>query len=364
MLPEDLPLDAPRFAAEILTASSAGLARLAAEKVVPRLERPEVYGTDPLGSWRQHITGRLADLSLALADGRQPWFADQVGWAKVALRSRGAPESDLLASLQCLREVLAAELPDRARAPCVACLDDVIARFDALGVERKDSALPDTVPGRLASRYVLALLEGDRRKACDLVVDAVRDGRISAQDALLDVCLAAQRELGRMWHLDEITVAEEHFVSTTTVRLLAQILAVSQRAPANGRTVLAAAVAQDGHDIGLRAVADLFELDGWRVVFLGAQVPVDDLVWATEAFRPDVIVLSGTLGAHVRGVADAVRTLRERSVPVPPVIVGGHAFPPGGDAQALVDADVVVHAARDCVPAARRLLGLDATPAA
>ncbi|MCB9898486.1 MAG: cobalamin B12-binding domain-containing protein [Planctomycetes bacterium] len=352
-------MDATRFAAEILSASSSGLARLAAERVVPALANPAAYGSDAFQSWRQHLAGRLADLSLALAENRGEWFAEQVGWAKVAFRSRGAPESDLLLSLRALRDVLASELPSGVGEASVTCLDDVITRFDRLGTSETPGLSTESGAGRLASQYVLALLEGDRRRACDLVLDAVRAGDITPQDAIVHVGLSAQRELGRMWHLDEVTIAEEHFVSATTVRLMEQVLGLATCAPSNGKTVLAAALDNDVHDIGLRAVTDLFELDGWRVIFLGAQMPVEDLLWASDAFKPDLVVLSATLGTHVRSVAEAIAQLRLRRADPPPVLVGGTAFLSEREAEDLVGADAVVMSAGEALPVARRLVGLD-----
>ena len=90
-----------------------------------------------------------------------------------------------------------------------------------------------------------------------------------------------------MWQLDEITIAEEHFVSNTVVALIARIVALAPPAAENGRTVVAATLEGDPHDIGMQAVCALFEMDGWRLVPLGSGLPVDDLVREMEARLPD-----------------------------------------------------------------------------
>ena len=68
-----------------------------------------------------------------------------------------------------------------------------------------------------------------------------------------------------MWLANEINVAEEHFASHTTKMVMAQLLPHATIQPSNGKTMLAAAVAGNQHDIGLQAVADFFEMDGWGV---------------------------------------------------------------------------------------------------
>ena len=143
--------------------------------------------------------------------------------------------------------------------------------------------LPDTPHGRLASTYLLALLEGDRRSASRTILDAV-DSPENVQNIYLRVLLPAQAELGRMWMAGEINVAEEHFASHTTKIVMGQLLSRAEFQPHNGKTVLAAAVAGNRHDIGLQAVADFFDMAGWRTIQLGADVPITDLALATECF--------------------------------------------------------------------------------
>jgi hypothetical protein len=49
--------------------------------------------------------------------------------------------------------------------------------------------------------------------------------------------MPAQAELGMMWHADEISVAEEHFVSPTTRKVIAQVMARAPRLPTKGKTM-------------------------------------------------------------------------------------------------------------------------------
>ncbi|MFO7900020.1 MAG: cobalamin-dependent protein, partial [Planctomycetota bacterium] len=97
----------------------------------------------------------------------------------------------------------------------------------------------------------------------------------------------------------EINVAEEHFASQTTKMVMAQLLLKAVPKPPNGKTILAAAAANNQHDIGLQAVADFFEMEGWRTIQLGANVPVDDLVKAVECFQVDLLALSAALHVQI-----------------------------------------------------------------
>ncbi|MHC4846427.1 MAG: cobalamin B12-binding domain-containing protein [Planctomycetota bacterium] len=344
--------------------STPGLARLAAESLLSRLDAPERFGADAQSIWRDHLASRIEDLSLAIGRGQPGLFTDQTGWTRATLASRGFPEADLRQSLQCLRDVLHDELPADAAAPALRCLDDTLAGWDALPGVDASTLSADTPNGKLAARFVLALLEGDRRRACDLVTDAIRAGEVSTRDAILEVCLPAERELGRMWQLDEITVAEEHFISSTVVSLVARIVALAPPVAELGKTVVAATLENDAHDIGMQAVCALYEMDGWRLVSLGSGLPVDDLVWSVDAFGADLVLLSAALVRHVDALGAAVARVRARpgadgaAARAVPVLVGGPAFAWNQDLWKETGADAFAADARSAVSVGRELVGL------
>lgn len=347
------------FAAQLLDVSAPGYATLAAERVLE--QNPELVarlGTRPFETLRDDLLGRLADLSVAVAAGQPALFAEQVAWTRRFFEVRQASGELLHETLKCMRDVLHGELPENARDAVTGCLDDALAALNGAPSAEEPRLDADSTHSRLASRYLLALLEGDRLEARRLVTESVTSGELSVSDAIETVCLPAQAELGRMWHLGEISVSEEHFVSATTVMLLAQLAAMGQRRPPNGRTVLAASLGDDLHDIGLRAVTDLLELDGWRVVFLGAAVPVEDFLQAVDDFGADLVLLSATLLAHRQGVRSVVQSLGARSSGAarPKILIGGPAYLRGDERELQMGVDGFAANARRAVELARRLV--------
>jgi methanogenic corrinoid protein MtbC1 len=349
------------FSAEVIRSSAKGLAAMATERLLPVLEGSSQYGGNPAATWRAHLVGRMDDLALALADDWPEQFRRQVGWARVAFINREAPVTDLKLSLTCLHEVIGSELPPEVAAPAVSLLADTLSRFEELGQHETSALTAETPVGAVATRYVVALLEGNRRPACELVLDAVRTGLVDVRGAIRQICLPVQRELGRMWHLDEITVAEEHFVSATTVRLLSQLITLEPNWEPNGKTVLAASLTGDDHDIGLRAISDLFELDGWRTIFMGKSLPVEDAVWAIKAFEADLVLLSATLPAHVQQLREVIARLEFDAAGGEhvPVIVGGLVFLDEQDLGAEIGASATARSASEALAHGRRLTGLE-----
>ena len=160
-----------------------------------------------------------------------------------------------------------------------------------------------------------------------------------------------------MWHLDEITIAEEHFVTRTTLRLMAHLASMTESAPLHGRTVIGASLQGDDHDLGLQIACELLELDGWRVVCLGSGLPVEDVAWAAEAYQAELVLLSATLPRHVPALGEAIQRLRLLDRPVS-VLVGGPAFTGHGEAARAIDADALADSARDVTIKARALVDL------
>lgn len=343
-----------QFASEVVSASGSALAALAADRLVKSHVGALSYSDRPFVSWKDNLAGRVGDLAAALASGRPEIFSEHAAWAKIAFRARGVPVADLRASLEALRSVLHEELPEQV------C--DLVDGYVRAAIERCDDTdyLPPagltarTEHDRLAAAYLLAILEGDRQRAIASILDAADEG-LPVPEIYLSVLTPALREVGRLWLMNEVTVAEEHFVSTTSFTVLGALYTRLPREAPNGRTAVAACVEGNAHAIGARMVADFFEMGGWRAVYLGSNVPTPDIASAVQDFRPDALALSASLAVHLPAVGRAVRAVRA-ATPRLPIIVGGGAFCAAGDLWKDLGADACALTCGEAVRAAERLI--------
>jgi methanogenic corrinoid protein MtbC1 len=154
-----------------------------------------------------------------------------------------------------------------------------------------------------------------------------------------------------------VRVAEEHFARATTKAVMAQLQPHLPVAPRNGRTVVGASVEGNTHDLGLQMVCDFLEMDGWRVVFLGASVPAADLAIAAQVFRADVVALAANLASHLEPAAQAIRLVRAEA-PGTRILVGGPVFLGEAGLWRDLGADGWAADALQAVDAARSLAGL------
>jgi methanogenic corrinoid protein MtbC1 len=277
------------------------------------------------GEWQNVLTARIEELAAAVLTGKPECFVEQVRWTRAALQARGIASETFRSRLEALRGVLAEQIPEELAALAIGCLDRALEGMDGDPRDLAPRLSPDTPEGRLAAEYLVAILDGDRHKARRLVIDAAAKGATLA-DLYLKVLLPAQEELGRMWVLGEINVAEEHFATTTTRAVMAELRAKLSGGPTEGKTFLIAAVPGNQHDLGIQAVADLFELDGWKVIQLGANVPAEDLGQAVDFYQPDLVGLSVTLLTQLPALQKCIAAVRaSRHGPAVKILVGGRA---------------------------------------
>ena len=299
---------------------------------------------------------RLLTLAEAVDVDRAELFAHQLAWYKVALAHRGVAADYLDANLLAMRTALLRELPPAAHA--------IVERHVALARVRLAEAptdLPSHVAGDgplrdAARRCLLAMLENRRQDAIELVLAKHAAGHSIADlhDQLLS---PVQREVGRMWLMAEIPIADEHFISQIVRTCIDRLAALSPRTPRIGRTVLTFAVGGNLHDLPIRLVAERFELHGWDAWHLGADMPAEDLEWALQDRRVDLVAISATLVLQVGAARTAVARLRRAMAErCPPILAGGGPFTVAPDLHRVIGADAVADDAAGAVARAEMLV--------
>lgn len=344
----------------ILMHSARSLAGYAASELLAT--RPELGTSPPSGAfrrWQNLLAQVIEELAAALDVHRFEFFAEHVVWLRQLLASRGVEPDVLRAALGSLACVLETELGAEGGGVAAEW-----CRRAAEQSERPPTTPPESPPndsdglGRLAVEYLVALLEGDRARAARLVLNALASG-VSVEEIYLKVLLPAQEETGRMWQADEINVAEEHFATATTKAIMAQLRALAPPRPARNKTLVAAAVAGNHHDVGLQAVADFFEMDGWRVIQLGADVPIGDLIEAIGDYRADLLALSVTQRTQLSVLRATIEAIRRGPSAGVKILVGGRALAGAADLAAEFGADGCAAGPVEAVALGNALIGIE-----
>jgi methanogenic corrinoid protein MtbC1 len=193
------------------------------------------------------------------------------------------------------------------------------------GDERTGLPTPELPPPEAladaATAYVHSLLARDDRQARAQIEGLVHRG-VRIVDIYTLVLAPALEEIGELWSLEQVSVAEEHYATEVTAQLLTELAPDRRLAPTRGRLAVVTASPDELHAIGARMLADLLERGGWEVIALGAAAPADALADLVATECPDVVALSTSTVGRLPGVEEAVGMLDGVS-PRPLIVVGG-----------------------------------------
>lgn len=212
----------------------------------------------------------------------------------------------------------------------------------------------DSPHSALAGAYLHALLNNDRQGA-HRIIDSARSEGLSIRDLYLNVFQPVQYEVGQLWLHNRISVAEEHYCTAATQAIMTELYPEIITSPRIGRSLVAACVGPELHELGVRMVADFFEMEGWDAYYLGASVAADRLIAAIREYHPTLVALSATMSYHIQAMKELIETIRlELAHQTPPIMVGGAVFNDNPDLRQRVGADLFAASAAGAVEEARR----------
>ncbi len=333
----------------------------AVETVVDRfyLTVPAFYGTfgeRGRAACREDIGYHLEFLRPALEFGILRPFVDYVRWLAVVLEKRGIPVDHLTLSLVWLTEFFAARLPGEDAEAVVAALNAAMTALldPSDDVPPYERLMPEAWGE--CEAFEAALVRGDQRTTANIFQEVARHSQ-GLLDTALHLVQPTLYRIGRGWQDNRISVAEEHLATALVHSLLVREFASLAPAPPNDRSVVLAGVEGNQHTIGLRIVADAFEMVGWDIRYLGPNTPTRSLVELVCDERPNLVALSASMPHHLRSAREAIARLRaELGEARPAVLLGGLAINQYSPLATMLGADATGPDARSAVEAADLLV--------
>lgn len=130
--------------------------------------------------------------------------------------------------------------------------------------------------------------------------------------------------IGDAWYRGEIRIATEHFASAYIRGILMNLLQafpIYSQAP----TILIGCAPEEFHEIAPLMLSVLLRREGYQVEFLGADLPMDDLVAYAGDVSPEMIILSASFEHSARPLFRMQALLDE--LPAKPILgFGGRYF--------------------------------------
>jgi methanogenic corrinoid protein MtbC1 len=281
-------------------------------------------------------------------------FLETLAWAQTAASHRRVDSRMLSAKIEELQTAAIARRAGPERDAATWLLDRArehlqVARIGDVSPIRTEEPL-----GAVASRVLAALRANDEAGAAHEVSLALGRGN-SIPSVYLYVFVPILHEVGRLWQRNELTIPEERIVTLGIERLMAQCLELSDRLHPIGKTVACAAVGSASHAIAPRMLADCFTLAGWKAIYVGANIPVHDMILFLQQNQVDIVALSATLPQDAVDIRRMIALLSECPTS-PPIIVGGHAFDLHPDLWRSVGASGYARSVSAAIPLANELV--------
>jgi cobalamin-dependent methionine synthase I len=112
------------------------------------------------------------------------------------------------------------------------------------------------------------------------------------------VVLPVLREMGERWQAGTVRPAQEHLVSAVVRTVLGSLLRTLSRPTAKTQLVFAT-LAGERHELGLLCAAVLAASAGHGVLYLGPDLPTDDIAHAVRTSKATALVLAGTADVDI-----------------------------------------------------------------
>lgn len=145
--------------------------------------------------------------------------------------------------------------------------------------------------------------------------------QLSVRDVVERVIAPVLQKAGDLWAAGTICPANEHLLSVNMRRVLSWLLE-SVPVPEGAPAMVVTTPAGHWHDLGAQVAAIMAAVTGWRVVFLGPNLPADDIAKAVEVVDAAAVLL-GITTTYGEDVLDELKALRRQVDADVAIFIGG-----------------------------------------
>ena len=176
----------------------------------------------------------------------------------------------------------------------------------------------------LVQEFFQNLLKGNRYN-CSSIAHQYLAKNPSIKDLYEEVFKVSLYEVGRLWETNQITVATEHLATAVVEGILNELFEQIVPKKRYNKKVVVTCVENEKHQVGIKMVADVFEMKGWESFFLGTGIPTSELVKFIRETQPDVLAISLSVYFNFASLLKMLEILRSKFSDLQ-IILGGQAF--------------------------------------
>jgi excisionase family DNA binding protein len=171
-----------------------------------------------------------------------------------------------------------------------------------------------------------ALINGGEESAANFLITAHLRGKPLTEIIDEDIC-PAMREVGELWHREEISVSQEHLATRTAVTAIYKLRNALPVREMKEKLAICCAMEGDLHELPTLLAQVAVENEGFEVINFGAATPLYCMADEVERHSPDFVCISGTVINDLERLTRDYRDFKSKlnSLGIP-VLLGGRAF--------------------------------------
>ena len=116
-------------------------------------------------------------------------------------------------------------------------------------------------------------------------------GRHGALDFICDFAVPLLERIGNGWETGELSITHEHFASECLVSFLNEKWR-QMNVRKTGPMVLITTLPGEGYSLGILMCAVITSITNSKIMYLGVDNPIDEIVDASEKYNPELIAMS------------------------------------------------------------------------
>ena len=213
---------------------------------------------------------------------------------------------------------------EEVQAPSVRTRPIVLSASDSFPRDPdQQNGLPSDRLAHYREEVIDALVAFDAARADRAVEEAL--ALLPLEDVCLNVLQATLVEIGERWFRGEVSISSEHYSSHFVMRKIGTLFNLSR--PEVGRGPLLAACAEgELHEVGLLLTCLFLSRRGYRIVYLGANLPIDEILETVNRTNPVLVLLSASTHLGAEHLIRASHLLSEKTTAASPALASHHAL--------------------------------------
>ncbi len=280
-------------------------------------------------------------------------MARVVFWAYRTYKNHGFSYDYFPGAMQAWMEAVRNNLdPDKAQ-QIINAYQWILDNHEEIIEASKETSEPPRITEdkwqQLCEPFLSSLLESNHKESLQLANDSIHSAADLA-NFYLQVIQPAMYRIGKLWEDGEISVAQEHLASAIVSRVMASLYPRFIMLEQNKGKAVVTAAPNEFHEIGPRMVADLLEINGWDIDYLGANTPVHDLLDLLKDKHHFFLAISVGMPFNIDRTSEIITAVKDTpSLKDTRIMLGGHSIFMNPHLNEKIKADGTGASARDAV---------------